>query len=64
MVGELILDTIVFNFSGQLFPMSSTSDSRVGEKRAPIVNWGWLKPAGGMYSSVNDIGKVSTSSSI
>jgi len=27
---------------------------------AKVVNWGWSTPAGGMYSTVNDLGKLSS----
>ena len=26
---------------------------------APVFDWGWLRPAGGMYSTARDLGKVS-----
>ena len=48
-----IIIYVLFLFRRKDFPLSS-----LYSEKAPIMDWGWLRSAAGMYSSVNDLAKV------
>ena len=45
---------VSLNFSAKRFPVSTNADGSI----ANIIDWGWQQPAGGLYSSLNDLNEV------
>ena len=50
----ILMRDSLFHFSAKRFPVSTNFDGSL----ARIVNWGWQQPAGGLFSTINDLNQV------